>query len=261
MTSEIKSEMHGAVQVVTFVRPQTGNALTLDMATQLFNLLKATTTDRAIRVLLLQGAGGNFMDGLDIQFYAGEFASALAHANQLTQPYNSIIRELQLMEKPVIAACRGMTAGPGLSVMLAGDLAIAGRSAKFQGKFATLATTPDGGCAFMLARKVGAAKACEILMLDEAFDAATAERLGLVNKIVDDDKLESEALAWAEKLADGPTRSYGGTKRLVMKAFEQDLNAQLGVEHSIWGGVSRTFDFREAIRAHFAKRPTKFTGA
>jgi len=261
MAHEILSEKRGAALIVTFNRPDHANAINIDMATQLFNLLKPATVDRAIRAVLLKGAGGNFMDGIDMNTYAGDPNMALEKANQFIQPYHSAIREVQVMDKPVLAMANGITAGAGLSFMLASDMVIAGRSAKFNCKFTSYAMTPDGGASLMLPRKVGATKAAELLMLSEDFSAADAERLNLVNKVVDDAKLEEEAFALLDRLANGPTRAYAGIKRLVAKAFEEDFNAQLALEHTNWGASVRGFDFREAIKAFFAKRPAKFTGS
>jgi 2-(1,2-epoxy-1,2-dihydrophenyl)acetyl-CoA isomerase len=230
------------------------------MATQLFNILKPAVTDRGIRAVMLCGHGGTFMNGLDMEIFGGDFTAALERINQMFQPYHSVIRELHIMDKPVLAAVEGRAAGPGLSLMLACDFAIAARGAKFNGQFASFGLTPDGGCSYNLARKAGAAKANEILMLGEDFTAEQAEHCNLVNKVVEDATLREEALLWLERLAGGPTRAYAGIKKLVMKAFEQDINLQLSLEHTYWGASGRSFDFREAVKAHFAKRPAKFTG-
>ncbi|MFY9288146.1 MAG: enoyl-CoA hydratase-related protein [Alphaproteobacteria bacterium] len=258
---EVLSEMRGSALVITFNRPAHGNALTLEMATALHNIIKNVTTDRSVRALLLRGAGGNFMHGIEMNMYAGDVNIALERANQLIMPYHSVVRELQAMEKPVIAAVDGEVAGPGISLMLASDFIIAARSTKFNCKFTSYAMSPDGGASYFLTRRVGIAKANELLMLSETFTAEEAEKLNILNSIVDDAKLQDEALAWADKLANGPTRAFGSTKVLVAKAFEQNLTTHLGLEHTHWGACSRTFDFKEAVKAHQAKRPAKFTGA
>jgi len=258
--NEVKSELRGAVLIVTFNRPDRGNALTPDVANQLFNILKPATTDRGIRAVVLQGEGGNFMDGLDMKLFAGDFNTALEHYNQMFQPYHSAIRELYVMDKPVIAACDGTTSGPGFSIMMACDFVLAARGAKFNTKYASYAMTPDGGCSFALARKAGAGKAMELLMLSETFGAAEGEKCNLVNAVTEDGKVHEEATKWAERLANGPTRAYAGIKKLVGKAFEQDINTHLALEHSYWGASSRSFDFREALRAMTANRAVRFTG-
>jgi len=258
--NEVLSERRGQTLVLTFNRPDNGNALTIDMASQLFTLLKNTTTDRSIRAVLLRGAGQHFMNGLDMSFYARDVSAALDRANELILPYHSAIRELQAMDKPVLSVVQGSVTGVGFSLMLACDLVISSRSAIFNANFAEHALGPDGGCSFFLPRKVGMGRAMEILMLCEGFSAERAERLRIVNKVVEDEVLESEALMWLDKLAQGPTKAYGAIRKLCCKAFEQDLNAHLGLEHSYFGQTSRSFDFREAIRAQAAGREKKFTG-
>lgn len=261
MSNEILHEIKGQILFVTFNRPERKNALNIDLANHLFTVLKNATTDRGIRAVVLRGQGGTFMEGLDMQPYTADVASGVERANQMMQPYNSAIRELVVMEKPVIAAVEGWVAGPGLSFMLAADLVIAARGTKFNAAFASYAMTPDGAASLFLTRKVGPLKANELLMLSETFDAEKAEKLGLVNWVVDDAKLAEETAKLAERLASGPTRALGAIKILTGKAFEQNVNPHIALEHTYWGNASRSFDFREAIKAMAAKRDPKYTGA
>lgn len=261
MSNEIKTETRGGALIITFNCPEQGNSLTLSMANQLFQILKPVASDRTIRAVMLCGAGDNFMDGLDLDIYAKDTSAGAERNNELLLPYHSIIRELYGMDKPILAVVRGRVTGAGLSFMLACDLVLAGRSTKFNAAFSSYAMTPDGGASFFLTRKVGAAKACEILMLSEDFDAAMAEKLHLVNASVDDDKLQDMAFEWIDKLASGPTKAFGGIKKLVDKAYEQDLAAHLALEHTYWGASVRSFDFRSAMKGLFSKQPARYTGA
>lgn len=258
--NEVLSERRGQALILTFNRPDIANAMTVDMATQMYTILKSVTTDRSVRSVLLCGAGSNFMDGMDMGFYAGDLNAALERANYLMLPYHSAIRELQAMDKPVLAAVEGMVTGSGMSMMLAADLVIAGRSARFNCKFSDYAMTPDGGCSYFLPRKVGLSRAVQMMMLCEEFDAIEAERLHLVNRVVDDNKLQEEALLWLDRLTDGPTRSFGAIKKLAMKSFEQDMNTQLGLEHTYFGHSTRSFDFREAVKAFASGNKARFSG-
>jgi 2-(1,2-epoxy-1,2-dihydrophenyl)acetyl-CoA isomerase len=260
MTTEVKSEMRGAALIVTFAIPDRANAFTVEMAQQLFNILKPVATTPAIRAVLLRGQGGHFLGDIDMNAYGGDFATGVERVNQMFQPYHSSIRELQVMEKPVLAAVEGTITGAGFSMMLAADLVLAARSTKFSAGFVSYACTPHGGASFFLTRKAGLPKALELMMLNETFGAEDALGYRLVNRLVDDDKLGAESLAWIDRLAEGPTKAMGGVKRLAMKAFDQDVNGQLGLEHALWGASTRSFDFRDAIKAFFAKRPPKFTG-
>lgn len=260
-SNEVLSEQRGQSLIITFNRPENANAMTHDMAHQLFTILKNVTTDRSVRAVLLCGAGKHFMNGLDVSIYrGGNINVALERANQIVLPYHSAIRELQAMDKPVIAAVEGYVTGSGFSLMLAADLVIAGESARFNTRFGEYGLTPDGGCSYFLPRKVGLSRAIEIMMLSQEFDAVQAERFRLVNRVVPDSALQDEALTWLETLTSGPTKAYGAIKKLANKSFEQDLNTHLSLEHTYFGQSSRSFDFREAISAHEAGRPPRFTG-
>lgn len=259
-TNEILTERRGQSLILTFNRPDQANAMTLDMANQLFTVLKNATTDRSVRAIMLRGTGGNFMNGLDMGYYSKDISSALESANQLILPFHSSIRELQTMDKPVLAVVDGDVTGAGFSFMLAADLVIASSTTRFNTGFAEHALTPTGGASFFLSRKVGLSRAMEILMLCEEFDAERAKRLRLINKISEPDQLVADSLAWLDKLTSGPTQAYGGIKKLAVRAFDQDLNAHLGLEHTYFGHSSRSFDFREAVRAYFDKRDPRFTG-
>ena len=257
---ELLAERRGQTLILTFNRPDHANALTLDMANALHMELKKATTDHSIRAILLCGAGSNFMDGLDMSFYANNMNDALDTASQIILPYHSAIREIQAMDKPVIAAVEGHVTGTGFSLMLACDMVISSKTASFNTKFAEYGLTPDGGCSFFLPRKIGLTRAIEIMMLSEEFSAEKAERYRLVNKIVEDNKLEDEAIAWVDRLANGPTKAYGAIKKLALKSFEQDINAHLSLETSYFGQSSRSFDFREAVKSANAKKEITFTG-
>lgn len=258
--NEIVTARNGAVLIVTLNIPEKANALTFDMANQLFTVLKNATTDRGVRCVLLRGAGGNFMDGLDLDIFKGDLGKGLERSNQIIAPYHNAIRELQVMDKPVLAVVEGHVEGPGMSLMLASDLVIAARGTQFNCGYTNYALSPDGACSYFLPRKIGAGRAVELLMLSKPFDSETAERFGLINRIVDDAQLHDEATAWAVQLAEGPTKAYGAVKRLILQSFDGNFNAHLGLEHTFVGACSRSFDFRECLMAREAGRSAKYTG-
>ncbi len=259
-SNEVLSVRNGSALILTFNRPGRKNALTMDMASQAFLILKNTTTDRGVRAVMLNGAGGNFMAGLEMDVFKGDLGRALENANALVGPYHNIIRELQAMDKPVLASVEGEVTGQGLSLMLACDLVIAARSARFTPRFVEMALSPDGACSYFLTRKAGMGRAVELLMTGRTFDAVEAQQLGIVNKVVDDDKLTAESMEWLSQLAEGPTKSYGAVKKLALRAFEQDLHGHLSIEHSFLGANMRGFDFRDYLRAFSSGSPPKFKG-
>jgi 2-(1,2-epoxy-1,2-dihydrophenyl)acetyl-CoA isomerase len=136
MAHDILTETRGGATIVTFNRPLHNNALNMDLANQLFNTLKLLTTDRTVRAVLLRGQGENFMDGLEMDIYNNpDFSKGVERHNELMLPYHSAIRELNTMEKPVLAMVRGKVSGPGLSFMLASDLVLASQNTEFNAGF------------------------------------------------------------------------------------------------------------------------------
>ena len=257
---EVLVSRHGQSLILTFNRPDHGNAMTIDMASQLHMHLKNATTDRSVRAILLRGAGGNYMNGLDMGFYKKNISDALEKANQIIQPYHNAIREMQVMDKPVISLAQGYVAGTGFSFLLASDFVLSTRDAVFCSRVAQYGLSPDGGCSYFLTRKVGMSRAIEIMMLSEEVRAERAKTLRIINRFVEDDKIEEETMAWLDRFANGPTKAYGAIKKMAAKAYDQDLNAQLGLEHSFFGATSRSFDFREAVKADAENRNPKFSG-
>jgi 2-(1,2-epoxy-1,2-dihydrophenyl)acetyl-CoA isomerase len=258
---DILFETRNGVLTVSFNCPEQGNAFTGFMAKTLYEKLKQVAEDRTVRAILLRGNGPHFMNGHDLNGYTGDMIAIQDQIHQKVQFFYTAIRDMQVMEKPLLAAVHGRVSGAGLSLMLACDLVIAGRQTVFNADFTSNAMVPDGGVTFLLPRKIGTARAIEMLMLNEDISAESAENFGLINRVVNDADLLPASLAWAEKVAGGATRTLGAAKRLVAKSFEQDLNAQLSLEASYWNAGTKHFDFREAMKAFVAKRPPKFTGS
>ncbi len=260
--ADISFEAKNGVFIVTFNCPEKGNALTTSMAKTFSEKLKDISEDRSLRALVMKGAGGVFMQGQDMNGFTGDANAVQEQIFMRVQFFYAVVRELQLMERPVISLAEGFVSGSGYSLALASDFIVAAKGTVFNPGFTSYGMIPDGGATFFLPRKVGAAKANEILMLNEDMPAELAEKWGLVNKIVEAGALHDEGMAFAEKLATGATRILGATKRLIGRAFEQDLSSHLSQEATTWTTIgSKTFDFKEAMKAYISKREPKFTGA
>ena len=160
----------------------------------------------------------------------------------------------------MIASVRGAAAGFGLSLMLACDLAIAAEDAYFTLAYCLIGTSPDGGSTFALPRTVGCKKAMEIALLGDRFDAATAERLGLVNHVVPVALLEPETMKLATRLAAGPTAVYARTKALLTHSLSNTLESQLQREAEAFAQSAAEPDFEEGLRAFIGKRKASFKG-
>ncbi len=261
MTPEVLFQTRGSTLIITFNRPEKGNALNVSMAKTLCDKFKILGEDRSLRAVLLRGAGNTFMDGYEMSCFSGNLNTNQEAVFQRTQFFFSCIRELAGMERPVIAAVDGRVSGAGLSLMLASDFVLATTRTVVNAGFTKFATMPDAGATFFLPRKIGVARATEMLLLNEDVDARKAFEWGLVNRVVDPAALEEAAYEFTDTIAKGPTRIIGSTKRLIGTAFEHDLNAHLAQEASTWTLAMKTFDFREGIGAYMANREPKYTGA
>ncbi len=143
---------------------------------------------------------------------------------------------------------------------MACDLRIASTKAKFVVAFGSIGLVPDSGMTLTLPRLVGHAKALEIAWLGDPISAESALELGLVNRVAEPDQLAAATREWAERLAQGPTKGMGLTKRAINASLTNDLAAQLEYEAHMQGIAGRTKDYNEGVRAFIEKRPAEFTG-
>lgn len=164
------------------------------------------------------------------------------------------------MEKPVIAAVNGVAAGAGSSLALACDYRIVAEGVSFIQSFTKVGLIPDSGATFLLTRMIGATRAFDLMLSAEKLDCKEALTLGLINKIVAPDALMKEATELAEKLAKGPTKAFGLTKRAVNKAIFNDLEELLEYEASLQEIAGRSDDFQEGVKAFVEKRTPAYTG-
>src|SRR5438477_815941 len=199
--------VNDGVATLTFNRPEVMNALTFEVYAQLRDLFETLRYDEAVRVVVLTGAGDNFCSGGDVHQIIGELLKRDMKGHlEFTRMTGAVVQNMRLLDKPIIAALNGMTAGAGAVIALASDLRIASEKARFAFLFTKVGLTgADMGAAYLLPRVVGMGRATELLMFGDKIDALTAERYGLVNRVVSHDELLPSANAWAKRLAQGPT--------------------------------------------------------
>jgi len=257
----IRLGLQGAVATITLNRPQRLNAAPPQMFGEMHAALKLLPALGA-RALVITGDGRAFCSGADLQDMGGSApATRGAGAYQaLTQTYSPALLALAHLPLPVIMAVNGPAAGIGLSLALAGDFTLAGRSAYFLAAFVNIGLVPDGGATWMLTRLVGKARATEMLMLGERIPADKAEAWGLIHKAVDDAELMPQAFVLAERLAAGPTRALGLMRQGIARALEQSYAEALAMEatHQLIAGDSA--DAREGGMAFLERRQAVFTG-
>lgn len=252
-------ELKDGVAHVTLNRPERLNALSLDLLDELQDVLSSVEKDDAARCLLISGAGRGFCSGADL---AEAMAAGLSGSptELLAEKYHPVILKMQDLGCPIVAAVNGPCAGAGMSLAMAADILIAGRSATFVQAFANIGLVPDAGATYLLPRRVGAARAAALALLGEKITAAQALEWGLLWAVVEDEKLPEEAFALASRLAAGPTRALGLCRRLLRVSDGNDLATQLGLEAKTQGIAAGTEDAVEGIRAFLEKRPARFKG-
>jgi enoyl-CoA hydratase/carnithine racemase len=255
-------QVQDGVATVTFTRPATLNSLTFAVYEELERLALACQTDEAVRVLVLTGSGPAFCSGGDVHEIIGElFRRDVKGRLQFTRLTGAVVRNLRLLDKPVIAAVNGMAAGAGAVLALAADFRLLAESARFAFLFTKVGLTgADMGAACLLPRVIGFGRATELLRIGDTVDAATAERYGLAYRVVPADRLGEEARALARRLADGPTQALGLTKRMLNHEWGMDLVAAVEAEAQAQALLLMAEDHKEFYRAFTEKRSPRYTG-
>lgn len=249
------------VLTLTLDRPDVLNAFDATLKRELQAALKEAGRDRSVRVLVLTGAGRAFSAGQDLrERAAGGTAGGVGLAGTLRADYNPLILAIRQIEKPVIGAVNGVAAGAGFSLAMACDIRLCADTASFISAFGRVGLVPDSGLSWFLPRLVGPAMAAEIVFTAEPVDAATAERIGLVNRVLPAADLLPAALELAEKLAAGAPLALGLAKRALGRALSTDLAAALEYEAQLQGICGRSADHAEGLAAFIEKRPPRFRG-
>jgi 2-(1,2-epoxy-1,2-dihydrophenyl)acetyl-CoA isomerase len=255
-------ERAGHVARITLNRPQVLNSFNAAMLAELRAAIEAAGRDETARCVVLTGAGRAFCAGQDLAELQDGYERGTAPdlGRLLRDRYHPVILGIRHLEKPVVAAVNGIAAGAGCSLALACDLILASERATFAEAFVQVGLVPDAGSTFFLPRLIGFGRALELALTGRSLDAAEAERLGLVTRVVPPDTLEAEAAGWAERLAQAPARAVGLIKRALNRSLTNDLPAQLDLEAACQAEAGQTADHLEAVRAFLEKRKPTFIG-
>lgn len=256
------TEKKNGVGIITLNRPDKLNAFSDELTFQLQDALKEMEKDKEVRAIILTAAGRGFCAGQDLQSrsIAQEMGERPSLGDSIRRRYNPIVTKLRRIEKPIIAAVNGVAAGAGASIAFACDYRIVTDKVNFIQSFTKVGLIPDSGATFILTRLVGLTKAFELMLSADKLSAEEALNLGIINKIVGEDDLMKEAVALAEKLAAGPTKAFGLTKRAVNRAVFDDLEELLEYEASLQEIAGRSDDFAEGVKAFVEKRTPQYTG-
>lgn len=268
LDDQVQHRAEGAVAWITLNRPEVGNAVTTAQRDRVIDLLQVASADPSTRAVVLTATGRAFCTGADLRAprptaarpegaperVVGDVARTLRDGAQ------RLVAAVLDCEVPVIAAVNGTAAGIGAHLALACDLVVAAEGARFIEVFARRGIVPDGGGAYLLTRLIGPQRAKELMFFGDGLEAADAERIGLVNRVVAPDELASAAGEWAQRLAIGPTRALALTKWLVNRSLESDRAGAFADEALAQELVLHTADAQEGIAAFVERRDPTYCG-
>jgi enoyl-CoA hydratase/carnithine racemase len=265
-TNELLCVIRDRVAIITLNRPEVRNALSDTLTPALRGMIKACGENSAVGALLITGAGNAFCAG-------GNVKGMGAHRDKkkLEMSHDEKVADLQerqrlltgaliAVRKPTIAALPGPAVGAGLALAMACDLRIAAASAFVSTGYLRVALSGDYGIAWLLTRLVGTARARELMFTSERVEASRCETIGLVNRVVPDDRLQEEAFALAKAMAEGPTLALRYMKDNLDEALLFDFATARDHEAERLVRLAMTADHREAVQAFIDKRKAVFGG-
>ena len=254
--SSVRFERRGATALVTIDSPATRNAFTAEVKDGIARAIEQARADAGVRAVVITGAGGHFSAGGDLRAMAEGHGRSGGEWRERMHAMNRFVRELVLLEKPVIAAIDGAAFGGGFSIALAADIVIATPRARFCLPFMKVGLVPDCGVSYTLPRAVGMQKARELMMSARELDVAEARELGIVMEVQEPSRLLPRALELADSFAHASTLALALLKRNQIDVGA--LDAALESEANAQALCFCTDEHREAVRRFLDKQPAAF---
>jgi len=268
LDEQLRARDDEGVLWITLDRPEAANAITPDQRDRLIALLADASERVEVRAVVIGSTGKHFCTGADLRAsrpgptrpegapdkVIGDVARMIRNGAQ------RLVAGVLDCEKPVIAAVNGTAAGIGAHLALACDLVVAAEGARFIEVFVRRGLVPDGGGSYLLPRLIGLQKAKELMFFGDDLAATDAAGLGLVNKVVPADALDATVTEWAKRLAAGPTRSIGLTKRLLNRSLESDRATAFAEEAAAQELNMTTHDANEGVAAFVDRRDPAYRG-
>ncbi|MES9537704.1 enoyl-CoA hydratase-related protein [Actinomadura sp. NPDC000600] len=251
-TAPVEYQVVDGVARIRLNRPETANALDLDLALALCSAARAACDDASVRLVVLAAAGRRFCAGGDLAAIASADAAA-TYVYKLATAADSFAKLVWEMPKPVLASVQGVAAGAGLALVLAADLVVASRDATFLAAYGAVNLTPDCGLSYLLPRSVGEHRALEMTLLDRVLTADEAVEWGIANVVCDAPDLAATTDALARRLLARSSFALGGTKRLIRQGWEQTRVDSGWAETASVARAAGTAEAADAIAARFRR--------
>ncbi len=254
----IKTEVDGAVGILTLNRPDSLNAFNTQMRADFVTAAAEMEANEAVRAVVLTGAGRGFCAGADLKETSGQRDKTVTEI--LIEEYKPGIMAIANSDKTYIAAVAGPASGIGAAYAQACDMMIMGESAYIYMAFAAIALVPDGGNTWQLVRQLGYKRAFQAILEGQKIPAAQAVEWGLANRVTADETLLEDAMSWAAQAANAAPLAMRNVKQLLRAATETDLGAMIDDEARRQFECMHSADFAEGVSAFFEKRPPAFKG-
>lgn len=248
------------IATVTLNRAEALNALTWDMEKELGDIFYYCSYADEVRVVILTGAGKHFCAGGDIKAFKRRIDAGEALPKTGVRYIATAARNIRKCSKPVIAKINGAASGAGSALSFACDFRVGDTKTKIGAGFTSMGFSGDTNGVYTLSRLIGPARAAEFYMLAQTLSGEEAYKMGILNRIAEEGKLDEETMALAEKLANSPTQAISYQKKMINFAFYKDMELMQEFEENFMPACSVTADHAEAVNAFLEKRKPKFTG-
>ncbi len=250
------------VMTLTLARPERKNPLTFEIYAALRDGFQALKTDRAVRAVLLRGAGGNFCSGGDVREIIGPLVAMEPDERlQFTEMTGAVVTAMRACPQPIVAAVDGVCAGAGAILAMASDLRLGTARARVAFLFVLVGLSgADMGACAMLPRILGLGRASELLYTGRELSGEEALSWGFFNRLCAPELLDEDARSWAREIASGPTRAHEVTKAMLEAAPGMELGEEIAMEARVQATLMASGDFRRAYEAFIAKRRPQFEG-
>lgn len=251
----VLTKLENHVFYIIMNRPESLNSANEAMLLAMQSALSSAEKDPETRAIVMTGSGRGFCSGADLR--EGIHGNLKEHLDKTFRP---VITKMTTLEKPVITAVNGVAAGAGASIALAGDIRLWSDAANMMQAFSKIALIPDAGSTWFLPRLVGYNRAFDLMVHAEKVVAEDALHMGLCERVYPAEEFEAKVKAFAENLAQGPTKTFGLTKRALLKNLSNTLDEALEYEGQLQNIAGASSDFAEGVGAFLEKRAAKFTG-